>query len=61
MRKNWPHPFTASGSYGMQEGGREGGRPVDEIWVDFKILILLYRLIYSEFYLFNITAILLQL
>ena len=28
--------------------GREGGRQADEIWVDFKILKLLYRLNYSE-------------
>ena len=43
--KNWPYPPTASGSY-----GREGGRPADEIWVDFKILKLFYRLNYSNFY-----------
>ena len=30
--------------------GREGGRPADEIWVDFENLKLLYRLNYSEFY-----------
>ena len=28
----------------------EGGRPADEIQVDFKILKLLYRFNYSEFY-----------
>ena len=55
MRKNWPYPPTASGSY-----GREGGRPADEIRVDFKILKLIYRFNYSEFNLFNIIAILLQ-
>ena len=44
VRKNWPNSPTASGSY-----GREGGRPADEIRVDFKVSKLLYRLNYSEF------------
>ena len=43
VRKFWPDPPTASGSY-----GREGGRPADEIQVDFEILKLLYRLNYSD-------------
>ena len=34
---------------GGREGGR-GGRPADEIWVDFKVLKLLYRLNYLDFY-----------
>ena len=56
VRKNWPYPPTAGGSY-----GRQGGRPEDKIRVDFEILKLLYRLNYSEFYfVYNITAILLQ-
>ena len=46
MRKIWPYPPTASGP--MSE--RQGGRPADEIQVDFKILKLLYRLDYSDFY-----------
>ena len=29
---------------------RQEGRSADEIWVDFKILKLLYRLNYSDFY-----------
>ena len=45
MRKNWPYPPTASGSY-----GREVGRLADEIWVNFEIVKFLYRLNYSEFY-----------
>ena len=48
--KNCPYPPTASGSYGREGGGREEGRPADEIRVDFEILKLLYRLNYSEFY-----------
>ena len=49
VRKNWPYPPTASGSYG-REAGREGGRPADEIRVDFEILKLIYKLYYLEFY-----------
>ena len=41
VRKSWPYPPTASGSY---------GREADEIRVDFEILKLLYKLNYSEFY-----------
>ena len=36
--KNWPYSPTASGSYGREgerEGGRQVGRPEDEIQVSF--------------------------
>ena len=33
-----------------REAGRQGGRPADEIRVDFEVSKLLYRLNYSEFY-----------
>ena len=57
MRKICPYPPTTSGSY-----GREAGRLADEIWVDFEILKLFYRLNYSDFYFVqyhcNFTAVL---
>ena len=31
--------------------GLKAGREADEIWVDFKILKVLYKLNYSDFYL----------
>ena len=45
--KNWAHAPTASGSY-----GRLTGWLADEMRVDFKILKILYRLDYLDFYFF---------
>ena len=60
MREIWPYPPTASGSYGAERLG--GRKPADEIWVDFKMLKLFYRLNYLDFYfveyLYNFTAVL---
>ena len=40
--------------------GKEGGRPADKMQVGFEIFKIPYRLNYSAFSLFVITAILLQ-
>ena len=57
VRKNWPYPPNASGSY-----GREGGRSAGEIQVGFETFKIFYRLNYSGFYLIlyhcNITTVL---
>ena len=54
MRKNWASTPSASGSY-----GRQAGRLADEIWLDFEILIILYRLKYLDFYFVYSSAMLL--
>ena len=45
VRKNWASAPSASGSY-----SRLAGRLADEIWLDFEILKILYRLNYLDFY-----------
>ena len=55
MKKNWtPTPSSTSGFYGWQEG-----RLADEIRLDFKILKILYRLNYLDFYFVYSSAMLL--
>ena len=49
VRKNWAYAPTTSGSYSRQAGWLAGWL-ADEMWVDFKIFKILYRLNYSDFY-----------
>ena len=49
---------STSGSYGRL-AGRQAGRPVDEIRLDFKIFTILYRLNYLDFYLVDNSVMLL--
>ena len=56
MRENLPHPSNASGSYGRQTGWQASRGNMGEFW----IIKILYRLNYSTFILFNITAMILQ-
>ena len=51
VRKNWPYPPAANGSYGSE---------ADEIQVELRIFKILYRLNYLGFYLFIITSMSLQ-
>ena len=50
MKKNWASTPSASGSY---------GRLADEVWLDFEILKILYRLKYLDFYFVYSSAMLL--
>ena len=62
MRKNWASTPSASGSYGRLPGrqaGRQAGWLADEIWLDFEILKILYRLNYLDFYFVYSSAMLL--
>ena len=47
VRKNWNLMPSAGGSY-----GRQAGRLADKIWLDYKILEILYMLNYFDFTLF---------
>ena len=40
----------AGGWVGGEQVGRQAGRQADEIWADFKIFKILYRVNYSDYY-----------
>ena len=58
LQENWIPTVSPSGSYDRQAGWQADGL-ADKIWLDFKILKILYRLIYLDFYFVYSSAMLL--